>query len=56
MTIFKDKFDSINCSALLGVDMEEPACRDLARSMGLFQSKCPGYAFFAAETLEKPGY
>ena len=56
MTMFKEKFGSVTCSELLGVDMEDEGGRDKARELGLFQTKCSEYIRSAAEILEELGY
>ena len=53
---FKDKHGAVNCSDLLGIDMSEPGGRDLARSQGLFDSKCREYIRSSVEILEELGY
>ena len=56
MTAFKERFGSVECSELLGIDMEDVGGRDKAREKGLFQTQCTEYIRSAAEILEDFGY
>lgn len=48
---FEDKFGSITCFGLLGVDLSSEAAMKQARDSGLFEGKCYNYVQFAIEKL-----
>ena len=56
MTTFKEKFGSVACSELLGIDMEDAGGRDKARGLGLFETQCAEYIRSSAEILEDMGF
>jgi C_GCAxxG_C_C family probable redox protein len=56
MTLFKGEFDTVSCSELLGIDMEDPSGREKAKEQQLFKTRCKKIVFYAVELLEEIGY
>lgn len=48
---FADKYGSVNCIELVGVDLSDEASRDRARESGLFEEKCHKYVQYVVEKL-----
>ena len=48
---FEEKFGSITCYGLLGVDFRDEAAAKKARDEGLFEKKCPNYVQYVIEKL-----
>jgi C_GCAxxG_C_C family probable redox protein len=48
---FRNKFGSITCRGVLGVDLSDEEGMKKAREAGLFRDKCPLFVQFAIEKL-----
>ena len=48
---FKEKFGSITCIGLLGIDLSDAAGMQKARDMGVFENKCPNHVRYVIEKL-----
>ncbi len=48
---FKEKFGSITCIGLLGLDLSDEASLKIARESGVFNDKCPRHVLYAIEKL-----
>ncbi len=52
MDLFKEKYGTVRCNDLLGVDIGTREGQLLAREKDIFNSNCPGFVSDAAEILE----
>lgn len=50
---FREKFGTINCSELLGLDMSDPEMKARAGEDGLYITKCPEFVSYAAKLVEE---
>jgi len=50
---FREKYGTINCSELLGLDMSNPEMKAKAKEEGLFTTKCPEFVKHAAYLVKE---
>ena len=53
MEEFRSKNGSVNCTGLLGYDLNDPVAYEAARKSGVFLSKCPALVRDAAGIVER---
>lgn len=53
---FREKFNSLTCRDLLGIDTSLPGNREIAEERNLFRLRCDTFVAFAVETLAELGY